>query len=68
MNEREPAEVLDELLLQQRRLKFAVRRNATQMADMLIGELRTVTSGNVLTALKRELSDFNIHTGKWKRR
>lgn len=39
---------------------------STQMADTLRGRLRKVTSPSALAALKRELKDFNAHTGKWK--
>lgn len=37
------------------------------MADMIVGRLRTANiSGYVLKKLKRELRDYNIHTGTWK--
>lgn len=38
---------------------------ANDMADMLDGRLRKV-SGYKLAKLKRQLRDFNIHTGEWK--
>lgn len=38
---------------------------ANDMADMLDGRLRKV-SGFRLAKLKRQLRDFNIHTGEWK--
>ena len=38
---------------------------APQLAKLLQGRLRHVHSWT-LKALKRELRDFNIHTGKWK--
>lgn len=37
----------------------------TRMARFLRGRLRGVDS-SVLIALKRELKDFNAHTGEWK--
>jgi hypothetical protein len=39
---------------------------ATNMAILLRGRLRKVSSHSALAALKRELQDFNIQTGKWK--
>ena len=39
---------------------------ATNMADLLRGRLRKVATRSSLAALKRELSDYNIATGKWK--
>lgn len=38
---------------------------ANQMADMLIGRLRKCQSW-YLKKLKKELSQYNAHTGKWK--
>jgi hypothetical protein len=39
---------------------------ATNMAKLLVGRLRRVNGHNALAALKRELQDYNIQTGKWK--
>jgi hypothetical protein len=39
---------------------------ATNMAYLLDGRLRKVNGTRVLANLKRQLADFNIHTGKWK--
>lgn len=39
---------------------------ATNMAQLLRGRMRKVGSHAALTALKKELADYNIHTGKWK--
>lgn len=39
---------------------------ADRIARMLIGRLSKVNSVSALSSLKRELRDFNIHTGKWK--
>lgn len=41
---------------------------ATDMARLLDGRLRRVTSTYVLSRLKEQLRDFNMHTGKWKER
>lgn len=43
----------------------AVDSIAEQLARMLVGRLRKVSS-YYLSKLKRELRDYNIHTGKWK--
>ena len=40
--------------------------NATQMARILKGRLRKVWNSETLASLKKELSQFNAHTGKWK--
>lgn len=40
---------------------------AGTMASMLVGRLRHVDSRSTLSKLKRELRDFNIHTGRWSR-
>lgn len=38
-----------------------------EMAEIIAGRLRKGrVSASVLGQLKRELRDFNIHTGKWK--
>ena len=41
---------------------------ATDLARLLDGRLRRVTSTYVLSRLKEQLRDFNMHTGKWKER
>lgn len=43
----------------------AADKMATQIAPLLRGRLRQCASWD-LKALKRELRDFNIHTGTWK--
>lgn len=41
----------------------------SSMARMIAGRLRKAeVSRSVLTALKKELADYNMHTGKWKRK
>ena len=41
-------------------------RMADKLAHLLINRLRKVSSSWVLQELKRELKDFNAHTGYWK--
>lgn len=43
---------------------YLVEQNANQMARLLDGHLRSV-SHYTLSKLKKQLRDFNIHTGKW---
>ena len=44
----------------------AADSNTAEMASMVAGRLRPAgASVGVLRALKRELRDFNIHTGSW---
>jgi hypothetical protein len=50
-----------------RETDMAVRNNAKAMGDLLVGKLRHV-SNDTAARMKRELADFNIHTGKWKKR
>lgn len=39
------------------------------MAAMVVGRLRqSAVSGSVLTALKKELADWNMHTQKWSKK
>lgn len=45
---------------------LAVDKVAYNMAALLRGRLRKVGSKHMLTALKRELQDYNAVTGKWK--
>lgn len=39
---------------------------ADKLARLLIGRLKRVSSGYVLRALKKELANYNMHTGDWK--
>ena len=41
--------------------------HAETMARTLIGRLRRVGASWILADLKRELRDFNRHTGRWMR-
>jgi hypothetical protein len=38
---------------------------SNRMAGLIRGRLRKVWDKDVLSALKRELRDFNANTGKW---
>ena len=44
----------------------AADETATDLAKLLDGRLHRVNSSYTLGKLKRQLKDFNIHTGKWK--
>ncbi len=46
-------------------VQSAVRYHSTAMASLLVGNLRSVTRSDYLKALKKELAQYNIHTGKW---
>lgn len=39
---------------------------ASELAIVLRGRLRHVSSTYTLSELKKELKDFNAHTGEWK--
>lgn len=41
---------------------------ATDLARLLDGRLRRVSSSYTLSRLKEQLRDFNMHTGKWRER
>ncbi len=55
------------LMIEEARATFrAADRCANDIANILRGRLRSGdVSGFALTALKKELRDWNIHTGKW---
>ena len=60
--------VFDTVLAMKRRseqVQNEMKHSAATMARLLQGNLRHVPS-HVLTNLKRELRDFNMHTGSWK--
>lgn len=50
---------------QARELNRACDQQANTLADLLEGRLQHVSTCR-LTKLKRELRDFNMHTGRWK--
>lgn len=60
-----PFDEIRTAIIQSRELNRAVDANSNLLADLLDGRLRHVGSYK-LSRLKRELRDFNIHTGKWK--
>lgn len=60
-------ESMREAMEEARRVNNAADAYANQMAEMLNGRLKCVSSHH-LARLKRQLRDFNIHTGKWKER
>ena len=39
---------------------------ATDIAGILVGRLHKVKNGETLESLKKELKNYNIHTGCWK--
>lgn len=52
-------------ICQARELDRAVGSHASTMANLLRGKLHHCHSSD-LAALKRELKNYNMHTGKWK--
>ena len=48
-----------------RLLNRAIDRQANTLASLLVGRLHNVSDYH-LKLLKKELRDFNIHTGRWK--
>jgi len=39
---------------------------AANMTRLIVGRLRNVHDSDLLSALKKELSNYNVRTGKWK--
>lgn len=60
-----PFDELRAALDQARMLNRALDNQADSMAHLLVGRLRNLSPYR-LSALKRELRDYNIHTGRWK--
>ena len=60
-----PFDTMRAAVAQARQVQQWADEHAHAMAVILRGRLRHVSSG-VLSDLKRELRDFNIHTGEWK--
>lgn len=56
---------VDAAISEARRTLNAADNHAQSMAKLLKGRLRHV-SCRTLADLKKELRDFNSHTGKWK--
>ncbi len=62
-------EELDEAVCEAQQTLNLADDHVRSMAKMVIGRLQQADVRNsVLTALKKELRDYNIHTGKWKKR
>lgn len=61
----EPLEELKRMMQEQRQFEEAVKDRANTMGAMLVGRLRYLSSWN-LKRLKKELANYNIHTGGWK--
>lgn len=57
---------MKEALREARTTMNAADEAARTLAELLAGRLRKVNSTYYLKQLKRELRDFNIHTGQWK--
>lgn len=58
-------DTMREAISEARRVEAAANQYASQMANMLRGRLRHCAQAD-LEALKKELRDYNIHTGAWK--
>jgi len=54
-----------ELMVEARRTEFALNEFTAEFAGFIVGRLRRASTGT-LVKLKKELRDFNIHTGEWK--
>lgn len=61
----EPHQAVQAMVTEARRLDNASAQYANAMAGLLVGHLKRVDLGT-LNALKRELANYNIHTGRWK--
>jgi hypothetical protein len=60
-----PFTAIREAVIQSRQLNRAVEQNAYAMGSLLKGKLRYCSRSD-LVAMKKELSEFNMNTGKWK--
>lgn len=60
-----PWDEVNAALYQAEELIRALDKHAYRMARLLRGRLRHASCSDV-EALKRELADYNIRTGKWK--
>lgn len=63
----EPHDAVAELVLQAERLRGAAKHHANVMAKLIVDNLKSVSSNDTLAALKRELADYSIHTGRWRK-
>lgn len=63
---------MQEAIAEARQTRYAIERLSRDMAAILVGNLRNVTTRdlyqdhNYLVALKKELSQYNASTRKWK--
>ncbi len=58
-------EKVKELIRQQRAMDIATQENAHVFATLLVGRLKHCYP-SVLVKLKKELANYNMHTGEWK--
>lgn len=63
-----PFDSIQAAIRQARETRQACKAHATAMASLLRGNLRDVGNSDHLVALKKELRDFNIHTGRWNKK
>ncbi len=63
----DPHQAVQQLVSEARRLENASGQYAEAMAGLLVGHMQRVTSALTLKALKKELANYNIHTGRWKK-
>lgn len=57
-----------EAMEEARRQMRAADDSATKMAEMVVGRLSKVDSVTTLRKLKRELRDFDMTTGQWRKK
>jgi len=60
-----PFTAMQEAIAQSRQLNRAIEQNSYALGYLLRGNLR-YCSRRDLVAMKKELADYNMHTGKWK--
>lgn len=63
--DRNPFDAVRDAVREAENLNRAVDNQSNALAELLRGRLRTVTPYHLAT-LKRELQQFNAHTGIWK--
>ncbi len=61
-----PYDAVRELVSKAKSLEHATAIHAELMGQLLAGNLRRISSQSTLAALKKELDQYNIHTGRWK--
>ena len=62
----DPHQAVQQLVSEARRLQNASEQYAEQIGTLLVGNLKRV-GGSTLAQLKKELANYNIHTGRWKK-